>query len=220
MPNQNINSGRKRYNILKDAEQKTIAFLCSVMPEWVTPNILTAIGFLGSVIVALGLWWARGDKMFLLVSIAGFAIQWFGDSLDGRLAYWRNIPRKWYGWSLDITVDWISIGIIGFGFYFFFTEWQWSAFLFIFAYGWAMINALLRYRITDAYVIDSGIVGPTELRILICIFLLLEIFIPGILLYFALGGSIILISLNMKDLNAVLDYGDQRDKEEKSKKSE
>lgn len=220
MPNQNINSGRKRYNILKDAEQKTIAFLCSVMPEWVTPNILTTIGFLGSVIVALGLWWARGDKMFLLVSIAGFAIQWFGDSLDGRLAYWRNIPRKWYGWSLDISVDWISIGIIGFGFYFFFTEWQWAAFLFIFAYGWAMINALLRYRITDAYVIDSGIVGPTELRILICIFLLLEIFIPGILLYFALGGSAILISLNMKDLNAVLDYGDQRDKEEKSKKSE
>jgi len=113
-------------------------------------------------------------------------------------------------------VDWISIGIIGFGFYFFFTHWQWAAFVFIFAYGWAMINALLRYRITDAYTIDSGIMGPTELRILICIFLVLEIFIPDILLYFALAGSIILILLNIKDLKTILDFGDRKDIAEKA----
>ncbi len=216
MPDKNINSSRKRYNILKDAEQKTIAFLCSVMPQWVTPNLMTIVGFAGSIIVALGLWLARNDdRMFLWLSIVGFAIQWFGDSLDGRLAYWRKIPRKWYGWALDISVDWISIGIIGFGFYFFIPKWPWAAFIFIFAYGWAMINSLLRYKITNEYVIDSGLIGPTELRILICIFLLLEIFIPGILLYFALIGSVILIIMNLAGLREVLQYGDQKDLSEK-----
>lgn len=211
MQDQTINSGRKRYNILKDAEQKTIAYLCNILPEWLTPNMLTAIGFAGSILVAIGLWLAIDIKYFLLLSIFGFMVQWFGDSLDGRIAYWRNIPRKWYGWSLDISVDWISIGIIGFGFYFFFTKWEWAAFIFIFAYGWAMINALLRYKITDAYVIDSGIMGPTELRILICIFLAIEIVVPNILLYFALIGSIILILMNFNDLNGVLNAGDQKD---------
>ena len=185
------------------------------MPQWVTPNILTAIGFAGSIMVALGLWFAQSNPLFLFVSVFGFIVQWFGDSLDGRLAYWRNIPRKWYGWALDISVDWISIGFIGFGFYFYFQQWPWVAFIFIFTYGWAMINALLRYRITDAYTIDSGFMGPTELRILICIFILLELVIPGILTYFAFVGSAILVILNLKDLNAVLDFGNEKDRLEK-----
>ncbi len=218
MPDHTINTGRIRYNILKEVEKQTIAFLCKIMPQWITPNILTGIGFIGSFIVAIGSWLAKDIPYFLLLSIFGFMVQWFGDSLDGRIAYWRNIPRKWYGWALDISVDWISIGIIGFGFYFFFPKWEWAAFIFIFAYGWAMINALLRYRITDAYIIDSGIMGPTELRILICIFLALEIVIPGILLYFALIGSVILILMNIKDLNDVLNAGDQKDKFEKLSK--
>ena len=115
-----INSSRKRTNILKNVESKTITFLCKVMPNWVTSDILTAIGFLGSIIVAIGLVMAKSEKPWLIVSVLGFAIQWFGDSLDGRLAYYRNTPRKWYGWALDISVDWVSIGIIGFGFYYFF----------------------------------------------------------------------------------------------------
>jgi hypothetical protein len=40
------------------------------------------------------------------------AIQWFGDSLDGRIAYYRNTPRKWYGWLLDMNLDWISTAMM------------------------------------------------------------------------------------------------------------
>jgi phosphatidylserine synthase len=39
----------------------------------------------------------------------GFAINWFGDSLDGRIAYYRNTPRKWYGFALDCIMDWLSL---------------------------------------------------------------------------------------------------------------
>ncbi len=183
-----ITQGRQRTNILKHVEKKTIEDLCSVMPQWMSSDMLTLIGFLGSILIAVGLYFAKYDKIYLAVSIIAFAIQWFGDSLDGRLAYYRDKPRKWYGWALDITVDWLSIGIIGFGFYYYFESYKYIAFLFIFAYGWSMINALLRYKITDAYSIDTNLMGPTELRIIICIFIIIDYFVPNTLMYF--GSSI------------------------------
>jgi len=213
-----INSSRKRTNILKNVESKTITFLCKMMPNWVTSDMLTAIGFLGSIIVAIGLVMAKSEKPWLIVSVLGFAIQWFGDSLDGRLAYYRNTPRKWYGWALDISVDWVSIGIIGFGFYYFFDLNNFVAFLFIFTYGWSMINSLLKYKITNKYTIDTNLMGPTELRIIICIFILLEYFVDDILMIFGAVGSIILALINISDLVAILKEGNKLDDKERLEK--
>ena len=102
-----IRNSRKRTNILKDAEFKLIEYLCRIMPSWVNPDLLTGTGLFGSVITAVGLVLAIGNPYWLILSVLGFVINWFGDSLDGRLAYYRNIPRKWYGWALDLNVDWI-----------------------------------------------------------------------------------------------------------------
>ncbi len=215
----NIFQSRKRYNILKNSETKVIQFLCSIMPSWITSDILTIIGFAGSVTVALGMFMAKSDKLWLLLSILGFAIQWFGDSLDGRLAYYRNTPRKWYGWAIDISVDWISIIIIGFGVYDYFYQQEFVALIFVCMYGWSMINALLRYKITDQYVIDSNAMGPTELRIIICIFILGEYLESGTLWYFALLGSILLVIFNIKDLLDIIKAGHTRDEEEKAAKA-
>lgn len=213
-----ITQGRNRTNFLKNIEQKTIEYLCGVMPQWITSDILTSIGFLGSITVSLGLYLGNTDTIWLFLSILGFAIQWFGDSLDGRLAYWRNTPRKWYGWALDITVDWVSICIIGFGFFYFMDVYKYVAFIFIFAYGWAMINSLLRYKITDNYSIDTNLMGPTELRIIICIFIFIEYFITDTLIAFAFVGSLILIIFNINDLILILKEGDKKDALEKEGK--
>ncbi|MEZ4910344.1 MAG: CDP-alcohol phosphatidyltransferase family protein [Saprospiraceae bacterium] len=214
-PNTSTNQ-RKRTNILKNFEAKTIQFLCSIMPDWISSDMLTFIGGIGSIIIAVGLYFGNENQIWLLISIFGFIVQWFGDSLDGRLAYYRNTPRKWYGWSLDITVDWLSVGIIGFGFYYYFNSLKPVAFLFIFAYGWSMINALLRYKITDVYSIDASAVGPTELRIIICLFILAEFIFPNALLYFGVFGSALLIVINTFDTISILKAGDARDKSEKS----
>ncbi|MGB4960793.1 MAG: hypothetical protein WBO36_15025, partial [Saprospiraceae bacterium] len=173
---------RVRTNILKKLESSIIQYFCKVMPEWMTSDMLTGIGLGGSILIGVGLYLANSEPIWLALCVAGFAIQWFGDSLDGRLAYYRNIPRKWYGWALDISVDWISIGLIGGGFYYYFDQYKFVSFLFVFAYGWSMINSLLKYRITDRYSIDTFLMGPTEVRILICIFLVLEYLFPGTLL--------------------------------------
>jgi len=207
---------RKRKNLLKFCEFRLIAFLCRHMPSWVNPDMLTTTGILGSVVIALGLVLAVDNTYWLLLSVLGFAIQWFGDSLDGRLAYYRNIPRKWYGWALDINADWISACIIGLGFYFYFPDWKVVAFLFVVAYGGSMILALLRYKIADKYVIDTHLIGPTELRIIISVFMLAEITFPGVLWKFALCGSLLLMVINFLDSLKIFQLGDQRDLLEKA----
>ena len=185
------------------------------MPSWVNPDMLTTTGILGSVVIAIGLMEAAHNPYWLLLSVVGFGIQWFGDSLDGRLAYYRGIPRKWYGWALDINADWISACIIGLGFYFYFPNWKVVAFLFVVAYGGSMILALLRYKIADKYVIDTHLIGPTELRIIISAFMIGELLLPGVLWKFALVGSILLMIINFLDSLKIFELGDQRDIKEK-----
>ncbi len=212
-----IQSSRVRENVLKTAEFKLITYLCRKMPSWVNPDMLTTTGIIGSIIIAVGLVLGLNNPLWLLMSVAGFAVQWFGDSLDGRLAYFRNIPRKWYGWALDINADWISVSIIGLGFYFYFQEWKIVALLFVLAYGGSMILSLLRYKIVDKYVIDTHLLGPTELRIIISAFLIGEILLPGLLWKFALVASIILMIINLFDSFRILKQGDKRDIAEKKR---
>ena len=47
-----IAKDRKRTNILKNSEQKLIAYLVQKIPSWINSDGLTAIGFFGNVLVA------------------------------------------------------------------------------------------------------------------------------------------------------------------------
>lgn len=217
--NQRIRSSRVRKNILMEAEFRTIEYLCSKMPSWVTPDLLTLVGIIGSLVVFCGLFLATFNSFALLISVVGFAIHWFGDSLDGRLAYYRNIPRKWYGWSLDINADWISICVIGLGFYYYFPAYKVIAFVFVVAYGGSMILTLLQYKINNKYIIDKASMGPTELRIIICLVLIIEIFVPNTLLVFAAVASGVMLFLNAQDSMHLMREGDFRDNLERSLKT-
>jgi phosphatidylglycerophosphate synthase len=191
------------------------------MPRFITSNILTGIGFFGNIIVAASfILAAYFSKTFLLLGLLGFIISWFGDSLDGRLAYFRNKPRKNYGFVLDITIDWISIIIIGYG-YIIYAEgiWELFGFGFVVMYGWEMIIALMRYRITGMYSIDSGIFGPTEVRIGIGAIMVAEVLLPGSLKYSASVVVIILFFVNIGDTRKLLRVADEIDKKEIKDKS-
>lgn len=207
-------SDRKRTNILKRAEQAAIVFLLPKVPEFISPNVLTLLGTLGSGLVFLG--FVLGDfvaNWYLLIGIIGLAINWLGDSLDGRLAYYRNIPRRWYGFALDIIADWIGIVFIGFGYYIYATNGtQIIAFVFIALYGWSIIISQLRYKITNAYSIDSGFVGPTELRFIIAFILITEVLFQGSITYLAGLITIVLFVINIIDSLKLLKLGDLKDR--------
>lgn len=207
-------SDRKRTNILKRAEQATIVFLLPKVPKFISPNLLTLLGTIGSGFVLLAfILGAYLRNWYLLLGIIGLAINWLGDSLDGRLAYYRNIPRRWYGFALDIIADWIGIVLIGFGYYIYAeNDTQIVAFAFVALYGWSIIISQLRYKITNEYSIDSGLVGPTELRFIIAFILITEVLYQGSIAYLAGLITVLLLVINIIDSFKLLKLGDLRDK--------
>ncbi|WP_316821106.1 CDP-alcohol phosphatidyltransferase [Pedobacter gandavensis] len=211
---------RKRTNILSGIEQSTISWLVKRIPNFISSDMLTFIGTAGSVIVLLG--FILGNYMgreYLLLGPLGLAINWFGDSLDGRMAYYRNTPRKWYGFSLDIIMDWVSTVLIGLGYLVYArNEYELIAFIFVALYGWAMIISQLRYKITDIYSIDAGIVGPTEIRIILALIIILEVVFGNLIEYFATGICVVLFIINFIDTRKLLKLGDMRDNAEREAK--
>ncbi|MNX81563.1 hypothetical protein D3C86_1132540 [compost metagenome] len=182
--------------------------------------MLTFLGTVGSVLVLAGFILANySDRSYLLLGIFGLALNWFGDSLDGRIAYYRNIPRKWYGFSLDIIMDWVSTVMIGLGYMVYAkSKYELIAFVFVVLYGWAMIISQLRYKITDVYTIDSGLVGPTEIRIILALIFILEVIFGGLIGYFAGVICITLFFINIIDTRKLLKLGDIRDTIERNAK--
>ncbi|MDR0331888.1 MAG: CDP-alcohol phosphatidyltransferase family protein [Dysgonamonadaceae bacterium] len=216
-----ITKGRERTNILQKPEQNLIAFLVQRIPAWVTPDGLTGIGMVGSLITMFSFFLAYylDCRAFLLLGILGFIINWFGDSLDGRLAYYRKTPRKWYGFSLDYIVDWFANICIGIG-YIVYVDGvaEIFGFGFVVLYGWAMMMALLRYKVVGKYTIDSGFLGPTEVRVLISIILVLEVLIKDSIIVSSIIICIVLLIINIKDFRSLLVMADRRDKREKIEK--
>lgn len=217
-----ISRDRIRTNILRKYEQRALAFLVQKIPSWISSNMLTVLGFTGSIIVSASFFLATYfSSYFLLLGPLGFTISWFGDSLDGRVAYYRKKPRKMYGFTLDITMDWLSIIFIGCG-YIVYVEgvWELLGYGFVVMYGWEMIIALMRYKVTGRYSIDSGKFGPTEVRIIISTVMIMEVFLPGSLMYSSLFVCVALFIVNVIDTHKLLKLADDVDRNEKEKRSQ
>lgn len=212
-----ISRDRTRTNLLRKPEQALLAFLVQRVPPGITSNMLTAFGLFGSIVVLTGFILAFYiNRNFLLLGVLGFLISWFGDSLDGRIAYFRKIPRKLYGFTLDISIDWIGIILVGFGFIIYSDGiWEILGYGFVVLYGWEMIIALMKYQITGKYSIDSGLIGPTEVRIIISAILIAEVIHQGSIIYSSVVIVGILILVNIIDTRKLLRIADEMDKERK-----
>lgn len=212
-----IAEGRNRTNLFRNSEQKFIAYLIQRMPNWLSSDMLTAIGFLGSIMTFVSFLLAfYVHPTFLLLGVLGYFVCWFGDSLDGRIAYYRHIPRKWYGYALDITVDWLGVILIGLGFVVYVDgAWEIVGFIFVVLYGWEMITTTVKYKITGKYSIDSGLFGPTEVRIILSLILILEVIFNNSIQYISLATTLLLLVSNFIDTNKLLKIANECDRYEK-----
>ncbi len=216
-----ISHDRKRTNLLRKLEQPALAYFVQRIPAGISSDMLTAFGFLGSIIVFLSFILAAYiNKYYLLLGVLGFLIIWFGDSMDGRVAYFRNKPRKVYGFTLDITIDWLTVILIGCGYIVYARGiWDLLGYGFVVMYGWEMIIAIMRYKITGEYSIDSGIFGPTEVRLIVSAILVAEVFLPGSLNYSAALLVLILLFVNITDTRKLLKIADEVDIKARGKNS-
>ena len=83
-----------------------------------------------------------------------------------------------------------------------------------------MNTAQLRYKVGGKYSIDSGIFGPTEVRVLLAIIITLEVFIPGTIQYLATAACLFLLISNVVETRGLLRLADERDIAEKAEKAE
>src|SRR5262245_27142780 len=103
-------AAREQTSLLAPVERVCLAWLARQMPDWVTPDKLTLLGFAAMFVAgasyAAARWWAPALLMVNLM----LAVNWFGDSLDGTLARFRNKQRPKYGFYVDHIVD--AFGIL------------------------------------------------------------------------------------------------------------
>ena len=109
-------------------------------------------------------------------------------------------------------MDWIGIVAIGLGYYAYVQPgWKLIGFIFVALYGGEMIISQLRYKVTDKYSIDSGLLGPTEVRIILASLFCLDYFVPGSIHWIGLGVSFVLLVAFVSDFFKLLDSANERD---------
>ena len=149
---------------LEPLERPALAALAARMPSWVTPDFLTAIGFAGSLMTFCAYVLAGWDATWLWVASLGFVVNWFGDSLDGTLARYRQIERPRYGYFLDNAIDLITQLLLAAGIAlsgFIYGE---LSFLALSVFLMMSVLSLLRANVSGVFQLSYGGVGPTEMR--------------------------------------------------------
>ncbi|MDZ3832733.1 MAG: CDP-alcohol phosphatidyltransferase family protein [Sphingopyxis sp.] len=158
---------RIQQNFLARGERKLLNWICSRLPRWVTPDQLTSVGFAGAVMVAAGymLSWLGGA--WLALSLLGYVVNWFGDSLDGSLARWRGIERPSYGYFVDHSVDgmaiFLMVGGIGLSPYVRFDV----ALIGVVSYLLLAIHTFLAAKVMGEFRLSYMAGGPTEMRLML-----------------------------------------------------
>jgi phosphatidylglycerophosphate synthase len=99
------NAERVQQTLVTGAEKRALRWLAARMPAWVNSDHLTLLGFVAQFLVGVSYALAAYDNRFLLLANGFLALNWFGDSLDGTLARFRNRQRPRYGFYVDHIID-------------------------------------------------------------------------------------------------------------------
>ena len=154
-------------SLLGPLERPALQWLCKHMPAWMTPDILTVIGFIGGGVMAAAYWLCNVNKNFLWIVDLGLVINWFGDSLDGSLARYRGIERFKYGYFVDHTVDITTqtIVLLGLGA----SPFVHFNYALLALVGYLLLGILtyVNTAVSGVYKISYGKVGPTEVRLIL-----------------------------------------------------
>src|SRR4051794_24876249 len=104
------NAVRVQETLVTSAEKRLLRWMAERMPGWVNSDHLTALGFVAQLMVGASYALAGSDNRWLWAATFFLAVNWFGDSLDGTVARYRNRQRPRYGFYVDHVID--SFGAI------------------------------------------------------------------------------------------------------------
>lgn len=150
-------------------EKRALVWMALRTPRWLNSDHFSALAVIGMAAAGAAYWAAGGHRVWLLVVVAGLALNWLGDSLDGTLARVREQQRPRYGFYLDHVLDGISTALLLGGL-------ALSGFILpalalglLVAYLLLMLESCLAtYALGEFRMAFAGF-GPTELRIVLAI---------------------------------------------------
>lgn len=163
------NHVREHGSILAEVEKRALIRMAARLPQRINADHLTALGLLAMVGVGASYWASRWNELALLGAVAGLALNWFGDSLDGTVARVRNHQRPRYGFYVDHVVDITSMLLLCSGLALSPHMSPVPALLLLAAYLMVSAEAFLATHACGVFRISLLKVGPTELRILLAV---------------------------------------------------
>ena len=162
-------STRIQTSVLNALEKKILVRMAKMQPRWMTSDILTFIGIVGSVIVAAGYALSNYDISWLWLASFGFVVNWYGDSLDGTLARVRSTQRPIYGFYLDHCVDGLTMAVMCIGAGLSEMLNLYIAMAVLVAYLLLSISVYINAHLKGEFKLTFAGMGPTEFRLIMII---------------------------------------------------
>lgn len=160
---------RIQTSILNGVERKALVWMAERMPGWVTSDMLSCVGVVGAVIIAVGYILSDVNINYLWLSSFGLVVHWFGDSMDGSLARVRHTQRPVYGFYLDHTLDAVTEFIMFFGAGMSGLVRLDIAMMVFVAYLLMTLNVTINSHLKSEFRLTYAKLGPTEFRVIMII---------------------------------------------------
>ena len=195
-----LNARRLQTSFLSRQERRLLIGMAERMPSRITPDHLTALGFLAQLMTGLSYRQAASNRSWLLAAIGFLALNWLGDSLDGTLARVRGRERPRYGFYVDHMLDSIgSVALLGGLWLSHYMSPAIAAGLLV-AFLLLSIQSYLASYVLGEFPMSFWGFGPTELRVLLALGNLALFRWPRILnkhyLLFDVGGAIGILGMS------------------------
>jgi archaetidylinositol phosphate synthase len=162
-----VEATREPSFLLAKPEKRLLNWVASRLPRCILPDDLTALGVLAAFGVAVAYQLSNDSIDWLWVASGLLVLQWLGDSLDGTLARVRKIERPTYGYYLDHLVDAIATAAIGIGLGLSPLMLLSIGTLIVVVYLILSINVYLESYALGRFSIGYGLIGPTEVRLIL-----------------------------------------------------
>lgn len=160
---------REQKSVLAPLERAVLRALARRMPGRVNSDHLSVLGFAAMFLAGVCYMASRWQPLMLhLVNVCIF-LNWFGDSLDGTLARYRDRQRPRYGFYVDHIIDTFGTLFVLFGLALsgYMTERVAAALLIVFFM--LAINSYLTAYTLGVFKISQWKLGPTEMRLVLMI---------------------------------------------------
>jgi archaetidylinositol phosphate synthase len=160
---------REYGGLLAVPEKKALNWLAHRTPRWINSDHLTLLGLAAMLAAGAAYWTSGRNKHALILVVVSLFLNWFGDSLDGTLARFRNCQRPRYGYYVDHVIDLFGTTALLAGLALSGYMSPLIALALLASFVLVEAEVFLATHVQQVFRLSCFCIGPTELRIVLAI---------------------------------------------------